>query len=117
MFIREKFSKSTQFFSHSGASKNLISSNKYFQKSIKKKSNQISKKQKNGRIWKKNSSNFWSEKEKENDINNIKHPFNKHSYFESKKSFRYHKKISKTKFDYNYTEGEIENAKDNKDDL
>lgn len=117
MFIREKFSKSTQFFTHSGASKNLISSNKYFQKSFKKKSNQISKKQKNGRIWKKNSSNFWSEKEKENDINNIKHPFNKHSYFESKKSFRYHKKISKTKFDYNYTEGEIENAKDNKDDL
>ena len=118
MFIREKFSKSTQFFSHSNASKNIVSSNKYFQKPFQKKCNQISKKQKSGRNWKKNSSNYWSEKE--NDINNINNPHNnKKFYFESKKSFRYHKKISKTKFDYNYTyaEEESENIFDNVDEL
>ena len=114
MFIREKFAKNNQFFSHSSTSKTIISSNKYFQKSFQKKSNQIQKKQKSGRIWKKNSSNYWSEKE--NDINNLNYPYNKKSYFESKKPFRYYKKISKTKFDYNYTEEDPEII-DNEDEL
>ena len=109
MFAREKFSKSTQFFNNQGVSKNIVSSNKHFQKPYYKNQKQTSKKYKCDRLWKKNSSFYWSEKE--NDKNNSNYPHNKKYYFDGKKSFHYHKKISKTKFDYNlnYNEEEAKN--------
>ena len=109
MFAREKFSKSSQFFNNQNASKNIMSTNKHFQKPFYKNQKQTSKKYKCDRLWKKNSSFYWSEKE--NDKNNSNYPHNKKFYFEGKKSFHYHKKISKTKFDYNlhYTEEESKN--------
>ena len=99
MFTREKFSKGNQFFNNQNTSKSNISSNKYFQKPFHKNQKQISKKYKCDRLWKKNSSFYWSEKE--NDKNNSNYPHNKKFYFEGKRPFHYHKKISKTKFDYN----------------
>ena len=109
MFAREKYSKSSQFFNNQNASKNIMSTNKHFQKPFYKNQKQTSKKYKCDRLWKKNSSFYWSEKE--NDKNNSNYPHNKKFYFEGKKSFHYHKKISKTKFDYNlhYTEEESKN--------
>ena len=109
MFQREKFAKTNQFFNNQNVSKNNISSNKYFQKSFYKNQKQNSKKYKCNQLWKKNSSFHWSEKE--NDKNNSNYPHSKKFYFEGRKTFHYHKKISKTKFDYNfnYIEEEAKN--------
>ena len=109
MFQREKFAKTNQFFNNQNVSKNNISSNKYFQKSFYKNQKQNSKKYKCNQLWKKNSSFHWSEKE--NDKNNSNYPHPKKFYFEGRKTFHYHKKISKTKFDYNfnYIEEEAKN--------
>ena len=109
MFQREKFAKNNQFFNNQNVSKNNISSNKYFQKPFYKNQKQNSKKYKCNQLWKKNSSFHWSEKE--NDKNNSNYPQHKKFYFEGRKTFHYHKKISKTKFDYNfnYIEEEAKN--------
>ena len=109
MFQREKFAKTNQFFNNQNVSKNNISWNKYFQKSFYKNQKQNSKKYKCNQLWKKNSSFHWSEKE--NDKNNSNYPHSKKFYFEGRKTFHYHKKISKTKFDYNfnYIEEEAKN--------
>ena len=115
MFQREKFAKTNQFFNNQNVSKNNISSNKYFQKSFYKNQKQNSKKYKCNQLWKKNSSFHWSEKE--NDKNNSNYPHPKKFYFEGRKTFHYHKKISKTKFDYNfnYIEEEAKNQKNEKE--
>ena len=109
MFPREKFAKSNQFFTNQNTSKNNISSSKYFQKPFYKNQKQNSKKYKCNQLWKKNSSFHWSEKE--NDKNNSNYQHNKKFHFEGKKTFHYYKKITKTKFDYNftYTEEEAKN--------
>ena len=114
MFAREKFSKSTQFFNNQCPSKNNISSNKHFQKPFYKNQKQTSKKYKCDRLWKKNSSFYWSEKE--NDKNNLNYTHKKF-YLEGKKPFHYHKKISKTKFDYNlnYKDEEAKNQTNEKE--
>ena len=106
MFAREKFSKGNQYFNNQSSSKNNISSNKYFQKPFYKNQKQITKKYKCDRLWKKNSSFYWSEKE--NDKNNSNYLHNKKFHFEGKRPFHYHKKISKTKFDYNLNREEEE---------
>ena len=62
MFAREKYSKSSQFFNNQNASKNIMSTNKHFQKPFYKNQKQTSKKYKCDRLWKKNSSFYWSEK-------------------------------------------------------
>ena len=111
MFPREKFAKSNQFFTNQNPSKNNISSSKYFQKPFHKNQKQNSKKYKCNQLWKKTSSFHWSEKE--NDKNNSNYQYNKKFHFEGRKTFHYHKKISKTKFDYhfNYTEEESKSQK------
>ena len=111
MFPREKFAKSNQFFTNQNTSKNNISSSKYFQKPFYKNQKQNSKKYKCNQLWKKTSSFHWSEKE--NDKNNSNYQYNKKFHFEGRKTFHYHKKISKTKFDYNfnYSEEEAKNQK------
>ena len=109
MFQREKFAKSNQFFNNQNTSKNNISSSKYFHKPFYKNQKQNSKRYKCNQLWKKNSSFHWSEKE--NDKNNSNYQHNKKFHFEGKKTFHYYKKITKTKFDYNftYTEEEAKN--------
>ena len=108
MFPREKYAKSSQYFNNQNSSKNIVSTNKYFSKPFYKNQKQTSKKYKFDKLWKKNSSYHWSEKE--NDKNNSNFPHNKKFHFEGRKTFHYHKKISKTKFDYdfNYLEEEEE---------
>ena len=107
MFAREKFSKSNQFFNNNqNTSKNIISSNKYFQKPFYKNQKQNSKKYKCDRLRKKNSLFYWSEKE--NDKNNLNYLHNKKYHFEGRKTFHFHKKSTKTKFDYNFIYNEEE---------
>ena len=100
MYNRDSYSKGNQFYNSQCSSKNNIPSNKYFQKSFYKNQNKPSKKYKCDRLWKKNSSFYWSEKE--NDKNNSNYPHGKKFHFEGKRNFHYHKKISRTKFDYNF---------------
>ena len=96
MFTREKYSKSNQTLNHSCISKNIISSNKYNQRTYQKPKKNI-KKNKCDRLWKKQSSyNYWGDKE--NDNNNLNYNYNNNKKFyhdNKKKSFRYQKKISK----------------------
>ncbi len=106
MFPREKYAKNSQYFNNQNSSKNIVTSNKYFSKPFYKNQKQVSKKYKCDRLWKKNSSYHWSEKE--NDKNNSNFPHNKKFYFEGRKGFHYHKKISKTKFDYDFDYNEEE---------
>ena len=93
MFPREKHTKSSQYFNNQNSSKSIVSSGKYFSKPFYKNQKQTSKKYKCDRLWKKNSSYHWSEKE--NDKNNSNFPHNKKFHFEGRKTFHYHKKISK----------------------
>ena len=109
MFAREKYCKGNQFFNSQCSSKNITTSNKYHQRPFYKNQKQISKKYKCDRLWKKNSSFYWSEKE--NDKNTSNYPHNKKFHFEGKKSFHYHKKNAKTKFDYNFFYNEEEESK------
>ena len=111
MFAREKYSKSNQFFNSQCASKNITTSNKYHQRPFHKNQKQMSKKYKCDRPWRKNSSFYWSEKE--NDKNNLNYLHNKKYHFEGRKTFHYHKKITKTKFDYNFIYNEEEKNENN----
>ena len=54
MFAREKYSKNSQTFNHSCISKNILSSNKYNQKTYQK-PKKNTKKNKCDRLWKKQS--------------------------------------------------------------
>ena len=109
MFAREKYCKANQFFNRECPSKNITTSNKYHQRPFYKNQKQISKKYKCDRLWKKNSSFYWSEKE--NDKNTSNYPHNKKFHNEKKKSFHYHKKNAKTKFDYKFFYNEEEESK------
>ena len=111
MFTREKHCKNNQALNHSGISKNNISSNKFSQRTYPKNKNQIIKKNKCDRLWKKQSFNiFWTDKE--NDKNNSNYNYNKKFYYDGKrKAFRYQKKLSHTEINSinDFTEEKINN--------
>jgi len=111
MFTREKHCKNNQALNHSGISKNNISSNKFSQRTYPKNKNQIIKKNKCDRLWKKQSFNiFWTDKE--NDKNNSNYNYNKKFYYDGKrKAFRYQKKLSHTELNSinDFTEEKINN--------
>lgn len=95
MFPREKYCRNNQNLNHSSTSKNIISSNKYYQKANQKNKKQIKKKNKYNQLWKKQSSSIYLN-EKENDKNNSNYCYSKKNYFEAKKKhFKYQKKLSK----------------------
>ena len=76
-------------------SKNMISSNKYNQRTYQK-PKKNAKKNKCDRLWKKQSSyNYWGDKENDNINSNYNYNNKKFYYDNKKKSFRYQKKISK----------------------
>ena len=99
MFNREKYNKKTQNMSHTAISKNIISSNKYLQRTYQKAKKQIVKKNGCNCLCKKNISYiYWIDKE--NDKNNQNYNYNKKFHYENKrKSFRYQKKLSYSEFD------------------
>ena len=93
MFAREKYCKGNQFFNSQCSSKNITTSNKYHQRPFYKNQKQISKKYKCDRLWKKNSSFYWSEKE--NDKNTSNYPHNKKFILKEKNLFIITKKMQK----------------------
>ena len=98
MFNKEKYNKSNQSLNHAGISKNIISSNKYHQRTYQKVKKQTQKKNGCNRLWKKQSSyNYWIDKE--NDNNSQNYNYNKKFYFDKKKSFKFQKKISYSELD------------------
>ena len=113
MFTKEKYCKNNQALNYSGICKNIISSNKYNPRTYQKTKNQILKKNKCDRLWKKQSSNnYWTEKE--NDKNNSNYNYNKKFYYDGKrKPFKYQKKLSHSEFIYvsKFNEENINNKK------
>ena len=92
MFNKEKYNKSNQSLMHTGISKNIISSNKYHQRTYQKMKKQAQKRNGCNRLWKKQSSyNYWIDKE--NDNNSQNYNYNKKFYFDKKSLLNFKKKF------------------------
>ena len=117
MFTREQYFKNNKSLNHSGNSKNnIISNNKYHQRTFQKTKKQIHKKNFCNRLSKKQSSYiYWNDKENDQNIQNYN--YNKKSHYDfKKKSFRYKKK-SKLENNSNFNVEKKNNKKENGENI
>ena len=117
MFAKEKYFKNNQSLNHSDISKNIISSNKYYQRTYRKTKKQNTKKNIFNRLWKKQSS-YVNWPDKENDKNNQNYTFNKKPHYDNKKALTYHKiSFSELNKDSNIKKEENKNKNENDRDI
>ena len=116
MFIREQYFKSNKSLNHSFISKNIMSSNKYHQRTYQKTKKQIHKKNVCNRLWRKQSSFYWNDKENAQNFQNCN--YNKKCHYDKKKkSFGFQKKYSEFENDSNFNEEKKINKKENGENI